>query len=291
MGRSKDNNSQITEDQLRSWSLLGEFRTLLGEVPASADETSPRPPKGGPARLLLEEDYLCAFLFAQFNPIIDSMRGLCACSKFPKVQAEVCTRPMSLGSFSEAQSVFGFERLERIFKGLAAEQIQHAPRNEKLPPQLLKKLRLVDRSVFHAVPRMAWAHWRSGQRKGSAVRLHLKFRVLDQVPADAVVSKAKLCERTALEMMLESGECYVGDRNYGRDYGLLQRMDEAGCGYAMRMWEQAVMTLIASLLLARRLGKLPTKRMTEALRWHQLGVISDDELAKVLGLTPGKSRK
>lgn len=398
MSRSKDNAPGLTEEQLRSWNLLGEFRSLLGEAPAAPARPVRR---GGPARLLTEEDYLCSFLFAQFNPIIDSMRGLCACSKFPKVQAEVCSRPISLGSFSEAQGVFGFARLEKVFAELAAGRIQDAPRDGKVPPQLLKRLRLVDSSVFHAVPRMAWAHWRSGRRKGSAVRLHLKFRVLDKVPDDAVVGTAKVCERAAFRTMIEPGEFYVGDRNYGRDYGLLKRMDEAGCGYAIRLCEQAVATpiedlplsegdreagvvsdrivrlgaakrwhleavrviriekpelgepliiatnqldawdmparlvgdiyrsrweielffrwlkcvfgrprqwhwfaespegvgiqlytaLIASLLLAKRLGKLPTKRMAEALRWHQVGMISEGQLAWVLGLAAAKNAK
>ena len=402
MSRHKDNGCKVTEEQLRSWSLLGEFRALLGKAPVpSAGMAARNVRKGGPARLLLEEDYLCAFLFAQFNPIIDSMRGLCACSRFPKVLAEVCSRPISLGSFSEAQGVFGFARLEKVFGGLAADRIRDAPHDGKVPPQLLKRLRLVDSSVFHAVPRMAWAHWRSGQRKGSAVRLHLKFRVLDGIPDDAVVSTAKVCERTAFETMIEPGEFYVGDRNYGRDYKLLKRMGEAGCGYAIRLLEQAVTTtieelplgeedreagvvsdrivrlgaakrwylepvrviriekseldepviivtnqldpkdmgarlvgdiyrsrweielffrwlkcvfgrprqwhwfaespegvgiqfytaLIASLLLAKRLGKLPTKRMAEALRWHQAGMVSGEELARALGLTGAKNGK
>jgi hypothetical protein len=40
------------------------------------------------------------------NPVVDSMRGLCAASKLGRVQQEICSRPVSLGSFSEAQAVF-----------------------------------------------------------------------------------------------------------------------------------------------------------------------------------------
>lgn len=46
---------------------------------------------------------------------------------------------------------------------------------------------------------------------------------------------------------------------------------------------QLYCALIAALLLARRLGKLPNKRMVEALRWHQMGMIDEDELARALG--------
>lgn len=349
--------------------------------------------KGGPKRLLLEEDYLCSFLFAQFNPVIDSMRGLCACSHFKKVQDIVCRRSMSLGSFSEAQAVFGFERLEGIFQGLVSENIQQSRPRPSIPPHLLKALRLVDSSVFHALPRMSWAHWRNFSKGNSAIRLHLKFRLLDEKPSGVLISPAKLCERKALEMMIQPGEFYVGDRYYGRDYSFLGRLQEAECSFVMRLYEQAAIkleqdlpltegdrkagvvsdqlvrlgarkcwhlhavrviriekpeldepillvtnhtdpgelsaelladiyqrrweielffrwlkcifgrpkqwhwfaesaegvgiqlycALIAALLLARRLGKLPNKRMVEALRWHQMGMIDEDELARALG--------
>ena len=402
MARRRKNREKLTEEALSSWKLLGEFRAVLAETPpATATKASVGAQrKGGPRRLLTEEDYLCAFLFAQFNPIIDSMRGLCACSDFPKVQSEVCKRRMSLGSFSEAQAVFGFERLEKVFEKLATETIRHQQPGRGIPPQLLASLRLVDSTVFHAVPRMGWAHWRSGQRKGSAVRLHLKFRVLDRRPSGAVVDSAKLCERKALKKMVREGEFYVGDRNYGRDYSLLGGLEEKGCGYVIRLCEHSSMTvmeelalgerdreagvvsdcivrlgaaarwhlepvrvvriekpdleeplilvtnqldagelnpalvgdiyrrrwdielffrwlkcifgrpgqwhwlaespegvgiqlytaLIASLLLARRLGRLPSKRMIEALRWHQMGVIDAGTLAWKLGDPAAKNR-
>jgi len=69
-----------TVEELQTWKLLGEFRDLLADAPPS---TASQPStKGAPTRLLQEDDYLCAFLFARFNPVISSMRGLCACSKF-----------------------------------------------------------------------------------------------------------------------------------------------------------------------------------------------------------------
>lgn len=393
MGRPVALELDFTEKDLHSWRMLSEFRELLTGVPPLDAAGGGRPArKGGPKRLLAEEDYLCAFLFAQFNPIIDSMRGLCAASGFPRVQVEVCSRKMSLASFSEAQSVFGFERLERLFSELAAGTIGQEQARPGLPPELLKRLRLVDSTVFHAVPRMAWARWRGGKRPGGAVRLHLKFRVADSAPSAVVPGPARLCERKAFEMMIEPDEFYVGDRYYGRDYDLLRRLDEAGCGYVLRLCAQAFMTvieelpltdedraagvvsdrivrlgstprwhlgpvrvvtvekpgmdepviivtnqldpqamsaalvaeiyrsrweielffrwlkcvfgrpaqwhwlaqspegvgiqlytaLIAALLLCRRMGKLPGKRMMEALRWHQSGMIDDVTLARVL---------
>ena len=399
MRSSERGHSKLTEGQLQSWKLLQQFREVLHETPSVPSNTPTR--KGGPKRLLTEDDYLCSFLFAQFNPVIDSMRGLCACSNFQKVQEQVCSRRMSLGSFSEAQSVFGFDRLERIFQQLASEAVSQPSSRLSAQPQLLKALRLVDSSVFHALPRMAWAHWRNLSGGNSAIRLHLKFRLLDERPSGALISTAKLCERKALEKMSEPGEFYVGDRNYGRDYQFLNRLGLAGCSYVIRLCEQAVITvieelplsaddrkagvvsdqivrlgarkrwhlepvrvvriekpeldepillvanqcnpddlnaelvaeiyhqrwgielffrwlkcvfgrperwhwfaessegvgiqmycaLIASLLLARQYGRLPNKRAMEALRFHQFGMLSDDELAEALQRSAPKKAK
>ena len=49
--------------------------------------------------------YLGLFLFGLLNPAVRTMRGLCAASHLPRLQSEVCGRPVSLGSFSEAQAV------------------------------------------------------------------------------------------------------------------------------------------------------------------------------------------
>ena len=390
--KNKD-GSNVTVDQLQSWKLLGDFRALLAEIPESPATTSAS--KGGPPRLLTEEDYLTSFLFAQFNPIIDSMRGLCASSRFQKVQDEVCTRAMSLGSFSEAQSVFEFSRLEKLFQKLASENIRQSRPNSKIPPDLQKTLRLVDSSVFCALPRMAWAHWRkqaNRKQPESAIRLHLSYALLDEKPADALISTAKLCERKALKKMIKPGEFYVGDRYYSRSQNLLEALDTAKCSYLLRLYQGAVITviedleltqkdreagvvsdqivhlgarpqetqqkhrvikiekpeleeplllvtnqltpqdlpaallagiyhqrweielffkwlkcifgrrkqwhwfaesaegvgiqlysaLIAALLLSRRLGKLPDKRLIEALKFHQAGLVSDEELARIL---------
>jgi len=364
------------------------------------DEVDPSSkPKGGPQRLLTEEDYLCSFLFAQYNPILQSMRALCSASKFKKVQQQICSRSMSLGSFSEAQSVFGVSRLEDIFQHLVAENIQQS--HSKIPVHLAKAMRLVDSSVFKALPRMAWAYWRNQGTKQSAIRLHFSYHLLDEKAAAAHISPATLCERKALEKMLRPGEFYIGDRNYSRDYKLLGRMVELGCSFLFRLCEQAVITiieelelreddrdagvvsdqivklgcrkryqskcirliriekpeldepillvtdqccpellsagllaeiyrerwdielffkwlkcifgrakqwhwfaesekgigiqlysaLIASLLLSRRLGKLPNKRAMEALQWYQNGMISIEELQEALNLEAVKNKK
>ena len=92
MGRAKQN---IDEKKLSNWNLLDDFRRRLAKV---AQTTAPKPKRpGGPERLLLEQDYFCLILFGLFNPVVQSMRGLCAASHLERVQKDVGGRKVSLG--------------------------------------------------------------------------------------------------------------------------------------------------------------------------------------------------
>ena len=395
MPRTAGDTPEISESQLGSWKLLGEFRKVLDKVSA----TELRRPAGGPERLLDEENYLSSFLFAQFNPVIDTMRGLCACSDFKRVQEEVCGRHLSLGSFSEAQGVFGSGRLKKVFAGL----LEKSP-EAIAPPRGTARascLKLIDSTVMMALPRMDWAEWRHQGKTQRAVRLHLKFNVLRGEPGEVSITPGRTCERIAFKKMVKPGEFHVGDRNYSRDYKLLKHLEDEGCGYLMRLCEGAVQTpieelaltaedkaagvvsdqivrlgareswyhgpvrvvriekeeleepvilvtnrldpethsaallagiyhgrweielffrwfkcvlgradqwhwlaeseegvsiqiysaLIAALLLARHLGKLPAKRVMEAIRFHSMGWMSDEELELVISKALARKRK
>lgn len=270
--------TKISTDQLGSWSLLGEFRAALEEVAPGPPLRSRSP--GGPIRLLTEEDYLCGFLFAQLNPILDSARGLCEASKLEAIQQRVCSRPISLASFSEAQSVFGCERLEKIFERLVSDKLRLAsggPAGSGPDGGAAKQarcLQLVDSSVFLALPRMYWAEWRSQySTRQSAVRLHLKFNLFERMPEEVRITNAKVCERKAFADMIKPGEFYVGDRNYGRSYKLLSGLDEAGCGYIMRLCANAEVTVIEELEIDeedRAAGVVSDQlvRLGSRERWH-----------------------
>lgn len=234
-------SDKFSEDQFQGWKLVGELRKLLTTI---VPEQKKDQGQGGPQRLLTRDDYLCAFLFAQFNPVIDSMRGMCACSHLPRVCEEVSTRPISLGSFSEAQAVFGSEALEKLFSHL----IRQNP--EALGPPLGSRharLTAIDSTIIRAIPRMEWAEWRHQKTTQRAVRLHLKFHLFDNQPSGARVTEGRRCERLAFEEMIEPGEFYVGDRYYGRDYQLLGKLNESDCGYAIRLMENASQTLLEEL--------------------------------------------
>lgn len=241
MGRAKE---KIDEKKLRSWKLLDDFRSRLAKIRAEA----PPPPEkrpGGPERLLLEEDYFSLMLFGMLNPVLDSMRGLCAASHLERVQAEVCTRKVSLGSFSEAQGVFDPELLKGVFLDLVAEN-QTSWGDPRLS-HLADKLKLVDGTLLPALPRMHWALWLNDQNR--AAKLHLKFSVLRQGACDALITAGNSCERKALRKFVKKGEIIVADRYYGLEYGFFGELKQIGASHVIRIRNKPRMEIIEELAL------------------------------------------
>ena len=76
---------KIQERDLRGWKWLGRFRELLA---AAREAVPPGPRDEHGLRLLHAEQYLSLFLFGLFNPVLDSMRGLCEASHLPRVRVE-----------------------------------------------------------------------------------------------------------------------------------------------------------------------------------------------------------
>ena len=108
----------MSEADLANWKLLSQFQRRLAE----AQKAFPTHPSfQNPERRLLLADYLSLYLFGLFNPVVRTMRALCAASKLERVRREVCRRHVSLGSFSEAQHLVAPELLAKVFEDLAAE--------------------------------------------------------------------------------------------------------------------------------------------------------------------------
>jgi hypothetical protein len=242
VGRAKE---KIDETKLRSWKLLDDFRARLARIRA---EMPPQPEKrpGGPERLLLEEDYFSLMLFGMLNPVLDSMRGLCAASHLERVQTEVCSRQVSLGSFSEAQGVFDPELLKGVFLDLAAEN-QNSWGDPRLAP-LADKLKLVDGTLLPALPRMHWALWLNDQNR--AAKLHLKFSVLRQAACDALITAGNSCERKALRQFVKKGEIIVADRYYGLEYGFFGELKRIGASHVIRIRNNPRMEVVEELALS-----------------------------------------
>ena len=240
MARAKD---EIDEKKLSCWKLLDEFRVRLAKAQAAAPKIEKR--LGGPERKLLEADYFCLFLFGLLNPVVDSMRGLCAASHLTRVRQDICTRPVSLGSFSEAQSVFDPELLRQVFLELAGE-IPTAWGDSRLA-HFADNLKLIDGTLLPALPRMHWALWLND--KNRAAKLHLKFTVLRQAPSDVAITEGNSCERKALRQLMQKGETIVGDRYYGLEYGLFEEMRQLGVSFVIRIRNKPRMEIIEELPL------------------------------------------
>lgn len=238
----------IDEQQLQRWRLLREFGQRL-EV---ALEASPLHPTWADGQRLLEiSDYLSLFLLGIFNPVIDSMRGLCQASHLERVQREVCHRSVSRSSFSEAQAVVEPELLKSVYDSLALEVAQRRAPARKEDNPYLRMVQIVDSSLWYALPRMHWALWRQQNGTQQAFRLHVQFQVIDQLPSRISLRQAKRCERLEWEQMVQKGEFYVGDRNYGEDYRLLGRLDRQGCAYAVRLRSDAQWVVQEELALTQ----------------------------------------
>ena len=112
---------QFSDDDLHHWKVMEVFRAALLKA-VRAKELHPG--FQNPERLLKHADYLSLFLFGLFNPVLKTMRALCAASQLKRVQEEVCLRPVSLGAFSEAQHLVDPAHLEKVFKDVSLRQKQ-----------------------------------------------------------------------------------------------------------------------------------------------------------------------
>ena len=230
----------FTERDLTAFRHLRRFREVLARAMASLPVHRSF---ADPKRRLELGAYLSLFLMGLLNPVARTMRGLIFASHFPKMQREVCTRPVSHGSFSEAQSLVDPALLEAVFVQLAAQVSE----NSVLPPHLRMEAWMArDGSLFAALPRMTWALY-GGGREGfvnNAVKLHVSFHLLKDAPVAAKITVGKACERAALREDIQPGDAYIADRYYGEHYRLFRQLSAKACRYLIRLIEKSVTTTV-----------------------------------------------
>ena len=249
---------KLRASDLRRWKLLDSFRSVLkrsGFAPQHPTWSDDR-------RRLSAEDYYSTFLFGLFNPVVETMRGLCAATSLERVQREVSSGRISLGSFSAAQHVLDPALLKNIFEELAAELEERTGASGAVPKWLIQ-----DSTLWETLPRMHWAFWRSQGRKQSAVRLHVSLHLLEDFPVRAQVSAGSRCERKAWEDELQEGAAYVGDRYFGGDYRVLSRVEAKGCSYVVRLRETCAFEIEQELSLSEEDRKENVLRQA----WVRLG--------------------
>ena len=253
----------IKEADLRQWRRLEAFGARVGEL---AVERGVAASWADPRRHLLYGQYLSLFLFGLVNPVLRTVRALSAASALGRVQREVCGQRVSLGSFSEAQSLVDPAFLEALFGQLAGEVHGPAPKD---PREAALYWLAQDSSLWRALPRMDWALY-GGGRAGApnrAVRLHLGFHLLEDKPVVAQVSTGQLCERKAWKQKWQREAAYVGDRYYGEDYALFAELQAHGCHFVVRLCEQAVVNVEEELAVSAEDHAAGVRRQA----WGRLG--------------------
>jgi hypothetical protein len=254
---------QFSDEDLHHWKVMEVFRAALLKA-VRTKELHPGFQDAG--RLLQHAEYLSLFLFGLFNPVLKTMRALCAASRLKRVQEEVCQRPVSLGAFSEAQHLVDPAHLEKVFKELCSQLPRTGPGT---PPLSWEQWFARDSSVFAALPRMTWALYGGGHEgaPNRAVRLHLNFNVLEDQPALADVTIGRICERKSWEDQWERGAGYVGDRYFSKNYQLFGKLSQKGCAFVLRLAEEATITVLEALEVS------PADRQEGVVRqaWCRLG--------------------
>lgn len=266
----------LQQSDLVQWRLIESF---CGELQRLRPTWQSEVTWADPTRKLQLSHYLGLFLFALVNPILATTRAVCAASHLPRVQRELCDQPVSLGSFSEAQHLVDPVWLEKLFSGLAAQVRGPAPSD---PHQAWQQWFARDGSLLPALPRMHWALFGGGKAKKSgapnnAVRLHLSFHLLDDKPAAAQITPGKTCERKIWKPQWEKGAAYVGDRYYAEDYRCLRELNDYGCGYIVRLRDEAVVTVLEELPLTEADRAVGVVRHVRA----QLGRKASDRIENI----------
>ena len=128
-------------------------------------------------RQLHYDQYCMLILLFMFNPNVTSLRGIQQASELQKVQKKLGCKRASLGSLSEASSVFDPELLKGIIAELG-EQLQPIAADSRLK-DIRQTITLVDGTLLAALPKMMEASVRK-QETGSGMvkwRLHTHFEL------------------------------------------------------------------------------------------------------------------
>src|ERR1035437_3273130 len=168
----------VTDEQLRGFKY---FKKLLPMLDRLHEDATARDKPGN--RILHFDQYAALVLLFLFNPIVTSARGRIQASTLRKVREKLGVCPTSLGSFSEAASVFDPDLLAGLVSELAGElrPLAHDPRLDQIPGILT----LVDGTVVHALAKLVGQAW-----TGRDIKLHTHFDLLKGVPASMDLTAA-----------------------------------------------------------------------------------------------------
>jgi len=193
-------------------------------------------------RTLHYDQYGMLMLLYLFNPIATSLRGIQQASELKNVQRKLGCARASLGSLSEATSVFEPERLKAIIAELG-DQLQPLGQDSRLN-DIKQTITLVDGSLISALPNIMEASWRQAKTGNGMVkwRLHTHFEILRGVPTRIDVTPnggGEHDERAVLARVIEGDRLYVADRGYAK-FALFNKIVTAKSSYVCRLRDNTV---------------------------------------------------
>jgi len=185
-------------------------------------------------RILHMDQFTVLILLYMFNPICRSLRSLQQVSELKKVQKFFGVPRASLGSLSEASTVFDSELLKEIILELS-KKLKNA---SSIPGFGNSKdiLTAVDGSVIEASAKMAWALWRTDR---NGIKIHCQYELTKGIPMDIEVTDANANEKLILEANLQPNRVYVTDRGYAK-FELLQEIMNVKSSFVCRIRDNSV---------------------------------------------------
>ncbi len=216
---------KIKEHELQGFKyfkMISKMLESLGDVGCERDRAG--------NRILHMDQYISLLLLHLFNPISTSLRSLQQASELKKVQKKLGVPRASLGSLSEASTVFDSRRMLEIIEQLG-KQLKPIAHHDKLK-DLPGILTAVDGTLLKCLPKIAWALWLDDKHK--AVKNHVHFEILKGVPVKATITEGNANEKDVLAETLEAGRIYVLDRGYAK-YGLLQKILDHRSSFVCRI--------------------------------------------------------
>ena len=185
-------------------------------------------------RKLHMDQYMSLLLLYMFNPICTSLRAVQQASELKKVQRKLGCPRASLGSLSEASTVFDSTLMQEIITELS-DQLRPISTHPKID-DLARILTVVDGTLINALPKMTWALWRN---QYNAIKAHTQFDIEKYVPIKITITQGNASEIEVLANNLEPGRIYVKDRGYV-SFALFTQILEAGSSFICRLKEKSV---------------------------------------------------
>jgi len=224
---------EIKESQLQGFKY---FKAISGMLESLHQAGCQRDKAGN--RLLHMDQYMSLLLLYMFNPICTSLRALQQASELKKVQRKLGCPRASLGSLSEAATVFDSRLMKEVIENLS-EKLQPISARSKLD-NISGILTAVDGTLIPALSKMTWALWTTEKR---AVKAHTQFDLQKHVPVKIMVADGNSSEIEALAEELESGRIYVQDRGYA-SLALFQKILDSESSFVCRLRDNAAYDLL-----------------------------------------------